>query len=657
MLEVEYRVGRPSRALIWARRAMLLAAAVIVVAAVALAAAPRAGAGVYKVAQCHWLEGIEHPNVGGRWVEITGNATYPVNDQGCHQGSTDWAIRINNNGPAPALKEGRVTWTAPPGTVLAGVAVQGKLRRELGHKARLELYDDHGARTVLARGSQGPTGFVQFGYPPSKPPQRRFVAKLICDLGSGRRCDPSVHAKTWVRNVRLDVRDPSPPRLGGGIQGSLFAGPVDSWVRGTRTVNVRASDVGGGLRQLGVQVNGRPVPGGTATFNCDLLSNGWARTMVPCPVGDPQQLAVSLDTTKPPFHEGRNKVRICARDYGVFSSNQACWSTESSSRKLRVDNTAPSVAFANAQDPNDPELIHALVGDRHSGVRSGKIQYRPAGRAEWRDLGTTLEDGVIRARVDSVSQPAGNYEFRAVVTDRAGNLTWTTRRGNGSEMVLTFPLRSEARLRASLPDGAKRQSVSYRKKSKVTGRLTTAEGEPLAGEPVTVTERFDDGALIDTRVREVETGKDGRYGSKLPGGPSRRVSVSYEGSPRFTAERAGGLKLRVRSKATLATSKRRVRAGRRVTFRGKVKHFAARVPGGGKLIELQVRERPGRWNTVREAFPTRANGRFRFRWRFGSFYIRKTRFRFRVKVTREQGWPYKAPVRSRKRWVTVVPKR
>lgn len=343
MLEIEYRVGRPSRALIWARRAMLLAAAVIVVAAVALAAAPRAGAGVYKVAQCHWLEGIEYPNVGGRpWVDIVSNLTYPVNVDGCRSGSTDWAIRINNNARAQALKEGSVSWTAPPGTEIAAVAVQAKLRRELGHKARLELYDARGARTVLMRGGTGPTGFVQKSY--SSRPQRKFVAKLVCDLGNGKDCDRSVHAKTWIRNVRLDIRDTAPPKLVGGITGSLFAGPLDSWARGNRTVGAQASDVGAGLRQIEVQVNGEAVPGGTATFNCELLSNGWARTMVPCSVEDPQQLSVGLDTTKPPFVEGENKVRICARDYAAWNPNQACWSTENSSRKVRVDNTAPSVA-------------------------------------------------------------------------------------------------------------------------------------------------------------------------------------------------------------------------------------------------------------------------------------------------------------------------
>jgi hypothetical protein len=86
-----------------------------------------------------------------------------------------------------------------------------------------------------------------------------------------------------------------------------------------------------------------------------------------------------------------------------------------------------------------------------------------------------------------------------------------------------------------------------------------------------------------------------------------------------------------------------------------VKHHGAQIPAGGKLVELQVREGARRWGTVKEAFSTRGDGRYSTSYRFGTFYSRPVTFRFRVKVTRENGWPYKAPVRSRARRVTVVP--
>ena len=91
-----------------------------------------------------------------------------------------------------------------------------------------------------------------------------------------------------------------------------------------------------------------------------------------------------------------------------------------------------------------------------------------------------------------------------------------------------------------------------------------------------------------------------------------------------------------------------------MVFHGKVGHFGARIPTGGKLIELQVREGPGRWNTVREAFHTSPSGRFRMSYQFGSFYERNATFVFRIKVAREQGWPYLAPGRSPTKTITVV---
>jgi 5-hydroxyisourate hydrolase-like protein (transthyretin family) len=252
--------------------------------------------------------------------------------------------------------------------------------------------------------------------------------------------------------------------------------------------------------------------------------------------------------------------------------------------------------------------------------------------------------------------PPGEYEFKATATDVAGNQSETTRRGDGTAMVLSFPLREPVQLSAGLPGGSKRQTIPYRKGSRASGTLVDASGTPLVGHQVTVEEFFGAGALIDRRIRTVTTDEDGRWTSKLPAGPSRRVTATFEGSQRYRPMKANGGLLRVRSKASFGISRSRVPEGGRVLFSGRVGHKAARIPTGGKLIELQVRESAGRWNTVREAFYTKSSGRFRLGYRFGKFYETNATFRFRLKVVHEQGWPYKAPVRSRPRAVTVVAK-
>ena len=221
-------------------------------------------------------------------------------------------------------------------------------------------------------------------------------------------------------------------------------------------------------------------------------------------------------------------------------------------------------------------------------------------------------------------------------------------------MKLSFPLREAVELSAGLSGGSKRQTIPYRKGSKTAGTLVDSSGTPLAGHPVTIEESFGPGALIDRRVRIVTTDEDGRWVSKLPAGPSRTVTATFEGSQRYRPTDANAGLLRVRSRASFRTSRSRVPEGGRVVFSGRVGHKAARIPTGGKLIELQVRESVGRWNTVREAFYTKSSGRFRLGYRFGKFYETNASFRFRLKVVHEQGWPYKAPVRSRPRAVTVV---
>ena len=57
---------------------------------------------------------------------------------------------------------------------------------------------------------------------------------------------------------------------------------------------------------------------------------------------------------------------------------------------MQVDNTAPSLAFAASQSPNDPELIRALASDATSGLdgSTATIAYRPRGASAWSELPT-----------------------------------------------------------------------------------------------------------------------------------------------------------------------------------------------------------------------------------------------------------------------------
>jgi hypothetical protein len=112
----------------------------------------------------------------------------------------------------------------------------------------------------------------------------------------------------------------------------------------------------------------------------------------------------------------------------------------------------------------------------------------------------------------------------------------------------------------------------------------------------------------------------------------------------------------VRGDARLKISRRRVRAGSSVSFRGRVKRYFARIPAGGKLVEVQVKS--GRsWTTLQEATGTDRTGTIVLRHRFRGFYTQPVTFTFRLKATRENGWPYHGAAKSPRQRVTVVPKR
>jgi len=102
-------------------------------------------------------------------------------------------------------------------------------------------------------------------------------------------------------------------------------------------------------------------------------------------------------------------------------------------------------------------------------------------------------------------------------------------------------------------------------------------------------------------------------------------------------------------------ARKRVRAGGRTKFTGYVHAAKAVIPPQGKLIEVQAKVGK-QWKTVGEAFRTDGQGNYAMKYRFRKFYTEPTRFKFRLKVLPEPGWPYGQPVYSKKRKVKVIPR-
>jgi hypothetical protein len=310
---------------------------------------------------------------------------------------------------------------------------------------------------------------------------------------------------------------------------------------------------------------------------------------------------------------------------------------------VKIDEEPPTVAFAGSQDPAEPERIEATVTDPLSGPseQHGSIAVRPLGSgARFEELPTSVEPGRLVARWDSDSYPPGNYEFRAIGYDLAGNTASGTERGDGAKMVLPSPLKTPVTIRAgfgSKPRAKKR--VPYGRGVRYSGQMRTAAGAPVGGAEMTVTETFGAGAELASRATVVRTKADGTFSLRLAPGPSRQVSAGFAGSRTLTRASGSSASLAVRSAVRLHASTALARVGGApVVFSGRVAHLGAKAPKG-KAVELQFRYPGADWSEFRTV-ATGAGGRFRYAYRFTDNDSHGVRFQFRAVVPAQEGWPY-----------------
>jgi len=598
-----------------------------------------AHAGEYEVAQCHAANASHEASTVG-----ANRGDYAIRDE-CAV-APDRALKVLPNTGAPSGHVGYWYWEAPPGTKIVAVDVEAKLRRSDGNKARLYMANGVGQTTTLvATGQDGPAEFARerWAAPAGSGGAARFYAALVCE-NDGQPCGAPSEAKTFVRNVELTLRDTVAP--------TVSIKPMETpWTRGFFTMTLGAQDSGGGIDSRDILVNGvGSVP--RLAYPCRRVQGtSFVSALTPC-LGQRGE-SRSLNSSSYPFHDGTNRLAVCARDLSILTAaNVTCAQT-----LIAVDNTAPDLSFRNEQDVSDPELIRAPAFDVTSGLLegSGTIEFRRAGSLDWEVLATSLKDGQFQARVDSESRPEGVYEFRVSARDIAGNASSTVLRTDGSPMRLHFPLKQEVDLDAFFPGGQTQQLAPYKQPSKVRGFLRREDGSPIADEQVVIEEVFDDGSLVQHRTDRVRTNSDGAFTSSIPGGPSRNVTVTYAGSRRYMDDAAPDLDYNVKSRVSLEVESR-VRAGKAVRFKGRVGRYYARVPAGGKLVELQFKKRAKTWNTAKEALGTTSRGRVQIPYRFRRYYTEPVTFVFRLKVTRETAWPYKLPASSKPVQVTVLPR-
>jgi hypothetical protein len=311
---------------------------------------------------------------------------------------------------------------------------------------------------------------------------------------------------------------------------------------------------------------------------------------------------------------------------------------------VRIDRTPPKVAFTNSQDPSDPDLIQARVFDPLSGaaLARGSIGVRRAGSDNRFETLPRVRAaaGQLAAHWDSDSEPRGEYEFRAVGYDVAGNATATTRRADGTTMVLANPLKATTVLRAGFHRRGPRRTVPYGRGALIRGLLRTGISSPLPRTPLRIVERFADGARPAMRVSTAMTGPSGAFAFRAAPGPSRTISVSFDGSSVLARSTGPALELRVRSRVRLRTSARVARiGGEPLVFRGRVVAPPGSIAPDGTSVQLQFRLPGLPWSEFR-TIQTDRRGRFRYAYRFSDDDSRGARFQFRAYAPAQEDWPY-----------------
>jgi hypothetical protein len=443
-------------------------------------------------------------------------------------------------------------------------------------------------------------------------PEGTSYLHAVAVSGSGMKSATSGQAV-----IRVDTTDPV----------TQLAGAPTGWTNRTASLTANATDSGSGMEASG---------DGPPPFTAIRVDGG------------APEIALGGSIAASVIGEGVHRIAYYARDAAgnIDDGAQSNGILDSPPRTawVRIDRTPPSAGFANSQSPRDPELLRVRIADPLSrpDLSHGWIGVRPAGSGDRFDPlpPAPSEDGVLRARWNSDAYPVGNYEFRAIGYDAAGNAAVTTRRQNGEPMILSNPLKTVTTLRAAFPRRGTQRTVRYGRGVLVGGRLIAGTDSPLSGMPVQIVERFAAGGRPAERVSTVQTGRDGAFAIHTAPGPSRTVEVSFGGGLALTRSASDMLHLQVRSRVRLRASANVARVGGApLVFRGQVVAASGAIPPEGKSVQLQFRLPGLPWTEFR-TIQTDRRGRFRYAYSFSDNDSRGVRFQFRAYAPAQDNWPY-----------------
>ncbi|MDW5597416.1 carboxypeptidase-like regulatory domain-containing protein [Conexibacter stalactiti] len=241
--------------------------------------------------------------------------------------------------------------------------------------------------------------------------------------------------------------------------------------------------------------------------------------------------------------------------------------------------------------------------------------------------------------LDTAALSDGEHQLRIIVTDA----TQTNSTAWGPVSIRTAntfcnpaPVSRALGLTTQILRGKRRPrtvvTTPYGRRVRVTGRLTTPSGAPVAGVPLCAVSQD---AIANAPLRQigsVTTDGDGRFSLVVAKGPSRRITFVHRVADGAVAD---SVVVRARARVELRGAHRSLRNGDTLRLRGRL--GAGPYPASGALVELQTK-RTGGWQTFGTTRTDRS-GRFDYDYTF-TRTVGTQKYVMRARVAQQPSYPY-----------------
>lgn len=230
--------------------------------------------------------------------------------------------------------------------------------------------------------------------------------------------------------IAVTENDQRPPTLT-NLRGSLFDEGI---IRGQQSVAIDAKDVGGGLTNVSLFVNG-VLTGTPKTLTCSTvfvnnpsIKGTVATSPTPCPTATSADWIVNTEAA--PFHAGTNTVQLCASDFATVGSPST---TCSSIREIEVDNSCVNSPVAGGAQ------LSAQFADSNSDTTT--VGYGSNATIVGRLLtnaGDPVANATLCVKTQVFEVDPGLVNTTSITTDATGHYAYTVPAGPNREIMVGY---------------------------------------------------------------------------------------------------------------------------------------------------------------------------------------------------------------------------